>query len=239
MGKVVGYLVGQNRVMRYKLGATAVAGLGVPHIMVATTCNVGPCTTTAAADAIGPNVGTSGTYSTTQGDVEGTVEIDINPFCIIECTACGGSTEGTALSILTNTSASAGGTVLTCTVQSNDLDGGTLWRYVNGIGGESRTITTHTSTTSLTVTVPFTGSGGIAVGDTFLVSPYNMTGKGAAGSDGNSQIQLTTLLTQADFTSASGTGIKANVVDLILNGVSNSAVQFTLGDHVFNGATTT
>lgn len=239
MGRVVGYVSGQNYVKRYKLGAAAVAGLGVPHLMVATTGNVGKCTTTACVDAIGPNVGTSGTYSTTQNDAEGTVEIDINPFCIIECTASGGSSDGTALAILTNTSASAGGTVLTATVQSNDLDGGTLWRYVNGVGGESRTITTHTSTTSLTVTVPFSGSGGINVGDAFLVSPYNETGNGASGGDGNSQIQLTTLLTQADFTSASGTGIKANVIDLILRGISDSAVQFTLGDHVLNGATTT
>jgi hypothetical protein len=238
MGQVAGYVAGQNWVKRYKLGATGTLFLGVPHLMVGTTGNVGKCTTTACADAIGPNVGL-GTYSTTQNAVEGTIEIDINPFAVIEMTASGGATEGTALAILTNTSASSGGTVLTATVQSNDVDGGTLWRYANGVGGESRTITTHTSTTSLTVTVPFTGAAGIAVGDMFLLSPYNETGNGAAGGDGNSQVQLTTNLYQADFTSASGTGIKANVINLILKGISDSAIQFTLGDHVLNGATTT
>lgn len=236
MGKVVGYIAGQNYVRRYKLGATV--DLGVPCIMATTTGNVTKCTTTAAADAIGLSVG-SGTYSTTQNAAEGTIEIDINPFAIIEMTACGGATEGTALSVLTNTSASAGGTVLTATVQSNDVDGGTLWRYSNGVGGESRTITTHTSTTSLTVTVPFTGASGIAVGDQFLLSPYNETGSGAAGNDGSSQVQLTTLLTQADFTAASGTGIKAQVVELVLRGTTDTLIQFILGDHVFNGATTT
>src|SRR3990167_6327840 len=132
MGLISGYLAGQNYVKRYRLGA-ALANLGVPCIMVATTGNVGPCTATSAADAIGLNVGT-GTYSTVQNDAEGTVEIDINPFAIIHCTASGAAAEGTALAILTNTSASAGGTVLTSTIQSNDLDGGTLWRYRNGVG---------------------------------------------------------------------------------------------------------
>jgi len=237
MGRVSGYVSGQNYVRRYKLGAASTV-LGVPHLMVATTGNVGPCTATACADGIGLGVGT-GTYSTVQNDAEGTIEIDINPFTIIECTATGAAAEGTALAILTNTSASSGGTVLTATVQSNDLDGGTLWRITNGIGGESRTITTHTSTTSLTVTVPFTGSGGINVNDTFLVMPYNETGNGAAGGDGNSQVNLSTLLTQALCTNASGTGIKANVVELILRGTTDTAVRFTIGDHVFNGLTTT
>lgn len=237
MGLVGGYIAGQNYVKRYKLGASGSSTVpGIPYIMAATTGNVTVCSTTAAADAIGLSMGT-GTYSTTHNATEGTIELDINPFAIIEMTASGGSGDGTALSILTNTSASAGGTVLTCTVQSNDLDGGTLWRYQNGAGGESRTITTHTSTTSLTVTVPFTGA--IAVGDTFLVTPYNETGNGAAGGDGNSQVQLVTSLTQADFTAAAGTGIKANVIDLILRGTTNSAIRFTLGDHVLNGATTT
>ena len=72
MGLISGYLAGQNYVKRYKLGA-ALANLGVPCIMVATTGNVGPCTATSAADAIGLNVGT-GTYSTVQNDAEGTVE---------------------------------------------------------------------------------------------------------------------------------------------------------------------
>lgn len=237
MGRVSGYISGQNYVKRYKLGAAATV-LGVPMLMVGTTGNVGPCTATACADGIGLGVGT-GTYSTTQNDAEGTIEVDINPFCIIECTATGAATEGTALAILTNGTASSGGTVMTATVQSNDLDGGTLWRYFNGIGGESRSITTHTSTTSLTVTVPFSGSGGINVNDTFLVSPYNEVGNGVGGTDGSSQVNLSTLLTQALYTNASGTGIKANVVDLGCKGRNDSYVRFTLGDHVFNGATTT
>jgi hypothetical protein len=197
------------------------------------------CTTTAAADSLGLAVGT-GTYITTTNSAnlpEATIEVDINPFQIIEAVMCGGATDGTALSILTNTSAETNGTVLTATIQSNDIDGGTLWRYSNGVGGESRTITTHTSTTSLTVTVPFQQD--IALSDQFLVCPWSETGNGAAGNDGSSQVQLTTTLLQADATSASGTGIKGQVVELILRGTLDSAVRFILGDNVFNGATTT
>src|ERR1041385_461785 len=235
-----GYLVGQNYVRRYKLGASGTfATPGIPAIMAATNGNVTVCSTTAAADALGLAVGT-GTYITTTNSAnlpEATIEVDINPFCILEATMSGGATEGTALTVLTNTSGETNGTVLTATIQSNDIDGGTLWRYQNGNGAQTRTITTHTSTTSLTVTVPFQQD--IALGDTFLVCPWNETGTGAGGNDGSAQIQVTTNLYQADATSASGTGIKAQVVELILRGTTNSAVRFLLNDHVFNGATTT
>jgi hypothetical protein len=242
MSRADKYLQGQNYVKRYKLGATAASVYpGIPYIMVATTGNVGPCTATSATDAIGMATGpASVAYSTSQATIlangEGVVDIDINPGLVYESVLSGTAADGGALIVYTNTSASAGGTVLTATVPSTDWDGGVLARMVNGVAGEWRTITTHTSTTSLTVTVPF--STAIAVGDTFVVSPYNETGNGAAGGDGNSNLTLTTLLTQADATVASGGGFDVVVVDLELRGTDNSLVRWCMGDHIFANTAT-
>ncbi len=236
MSKADKYLYGPGYVKRYKLGATAASVYaGIPYIMVATTGNVGPCSATSATDAIGMATGPAlVAYSTTQSVIlangEGVVDIDINDGLVYESTLSGTAADGGALIVYTNTSASAGGTVLTATVPTTDWDGGVLARISNGVISDWRTITTHTSSTSLTVTVPFPTA--IAVGDTFVVSPYNETGNGAAGGDGNSNLTLTTLLTQADATVASGGGFDVVVVDLEFRGVSDSLVRWRMGDHV-------
>lgn len=237
MGRASNYLFGENYVRRYKLNASMLV-LGVPALMgpAASGANVGPCTATAAANALGLGVGT-GTYSTTQGDAEGTIEVDINPSCIIECTATGAAAEGTALAVHTNTSAETAGLTLTAsTLPSVDMDGGIVWRYSNGAGGESRTITTFSTSTSLAVTVPFTQD--IALDDTFLVVPWNDTGDAvASGGDGSQNVNLSTLLTQARADIVTGTGIAAQIVELILRGTTDTAVRFVLRDHVFGTAT--
>lgn len=236
------YLYGQNYVKRYKLGATAASVYGgIPYVVTPTTGNVGPCTATAATDAIGFSTGPAiAAYSTSQATIlangEGLVDLDINPGLVIQSRLSGTAADGGALIVYVNTSASAGGTVLTATVPSTDWDGGVLWRSVNGIGGEWRTITTHTSTTSLTVTVPF--STAIAVGDTFTVSPYNETGNGAAGGDGNSNLTLTTLLTEADATAASGGGFDVVVVDFVPGGPNDTFLRWVMGDHIFGNTAT-
>ncbi len=230
---------------KYKLGGS-IPNPGVPLIMTATTGNLTIGTTTSFAAAVGLAIDT-GVYSATQatnlasllangpGYSEGMITCSVRPDAIYGALMSGGATEGTALTVMTNTSASAGGTVLTATIQSNDIDGGTLWCIGGNNAGLSRTITTHTSTTSLTVTVPFPYA--IAVGDTFLACPWNMTGDGAAGGDGPSNVQTTTLITQADATSAAGTGGKVVVSDLVLKGVSDSEVWFQLDDQVFKVST--
>lgn len=226
---------GAEVLKNYKLGVS-IANVGVVGVMVASTGNIGPSTTTDATDAIGISTGT-GTYSTTQATLaaagsDAQCQFSIRPDLVCDALMTGGATEGTALVTMTNTSASSGGTVLTATIQSSDIDGGTLWCIGGANVGQSRTITTHTSTTSLTVTVPFLR--GINVGDTFLASPWNNTGTASAGNDGITTVQLSTLLIQANATSASGTGIKTTVVEQILKGANDSHVLFLLGDHVYN-----
>lgn len=212
-----------------KLGA-AQANAGIIMIGGAgTSLGVIPTTTTVASTV--PSHGLAvdaGTYSATPAaGAEGLVRVDTNPDLVINALISGGATENTALIVLTQTSASS--TVLTCTVQSDSVDGGVLWGLTGANKGISRSITAHTSTTSLTVTVAFPYS--MAVGDTFLYAPFNWAGTGADGADGSRWLQVTTLFTQADGIIASGTGTPVSVVDLILAGRTDSHVLFKLRNH--------
>lgn len=218
---------------KYKLGATmANAGILMIGGAAATTANVIPCTTTNNTESYGFALDT-GVYSTTQGDAEGLVTLDISPDLIIKALMSGGATEGTALAILTNTAASAGGTLVTAAnTAANDMDGGTVWCITGNNVGLSRTISAHTASTSVTVLVPFPRT--IAVGDTFLMCPNSAGGDMAAsGGDGAGRVQTTTLFTQADATIASGTGLTVAVVELELNGASDSYVYFTNMENVY------
>ena len=217
---------------KYKLGA-AQADAGIVMIGGAgASLGVIPSTTTSFDAAYGLAID-EGTYSTTQGAEEGMVTIDIRPDLVIKALMSGGATENTALTVLQSTSASAGGTVVTdADTGSADMDGGTVWCLSGNNVGHSRSITAHSGSTSITVTVPFPRA--IATTDEYLFCPYNMAGTGAGGADGAGFLQTSTLFTQADASIACGTGGKVAVVDLELNGRSNSYVLFTLRGHVYN-----
>ncbi len=237
MAKSEGHLAGgAPYFINFKIDETF-ASDGVPAKMAATTGGIEPVTTTSAAVAIGLGVGTA-TYSTTQGDVEGILKVDVRPDLILNMLCSGSASTGALLTLLSNTSASAGGTTISdADVGSDDMDGGIVWRYPgeSGEAGESRTITTHNSATSFVVTVPF--STAIAAGDEFLFLPWNWTGEGTAGNDGNGHITLTTALTQANAASASGAGCEVSVVDMRLRGRGNTEIMFRFRDHV-HGADT-
>lgn len=232
-----GHLCGGGSYIRtYKIGASF-ANLGV--IAIDGTAGVIPCTTTDFGDTPGLALNTA-TYSTTQGDAEGLVRVSVRPDLIVKGLMSGGATEGTALTVLSNTLAETAGTIVTdADVGSSDMDSGTLWCTAGANVGQSRIITTHTSGTSFTVTVPFLND--IAAGDEFLFCPWAEQGSGAGGSDGVGNVQTTTLFTQADASIASGTGGVATVVYLDLNfgpdARTQSAVHFVLTDHMFGVAT--
>ncbi len=232
-----GHLAGGASLLKnYKMGA-AIANASVGVVVmggVTTAVGVIIATTTSAANAYGLTQG-PGTYSATQGDAEGLVTVSCRPDLIIKALMSGGATEGTILTALTNTAASAGGTLISSTsVSANDMDGGLAYCISGNNAGLSRSVTAFSASTSATVTVPFPRA--IAVGDVFVVLPYNMAGSGAAGADGPASIQATTLITQANADGASGTGMEASVVDLDLNGLSDSYVLFKLRDHVHDSA---
>ncbi len=232
-----GHLAGGASLLKnYKMGAAiANADKGVV-VMGGVTTAVGAiiATTTSAANAYGLTQG-PGTYSSTQGDAEGIVTVSCRPDLIIKGLMTGGATEGTALTAHVNTAASAGGTLISAaTISANDMDGGLAFCLSGNNVGLSRSITAFSASTSATVTVPFPRA--IAVGDTFAVICYNMAGSGAAGADGPATVQATTLIYQADASAASGTGMETSVVDLDLNGISDSYVLFKLRDHVHDSA---
>src|SRR3990167_8646780 len=110
---------------RYKIGAT-IATAGIPLISDGTTfAGIVPCTTTNLDFTHGLGLDT-GTYSTVQGDAEGLVTVSVRPDLIVRALMSGGATAGTALTLLSNTAASAGGTVVSDTdVSANDMTGGT------------------------------------------------------------------------------------------------------------------
>ncbi len=230
-----GHLCGGGSVIRnYKIGATF-ADPGI--VAINGTAGIIPCTTTDFADTPGLALNTA-TYSTAQGatHAEGLVRVSVRPDLIIKALMSGGATEGTVLTLLSNTSASTDGLTITdADVGSNDMDSGTVWCVSGANVGQSRLITTHTGSTSFAVTVAFLND--IAVGDEFLFCPWGMQGAGGAGDDGVGNVQTSTLFTQADASIASGTGGVATVVDLELNGRTDSYVLFVLQDHIFGVAT--
>lgn len=251
MSLEAGHLSGGASIyLRYPIRAS-IATAGIPIISVTDTVGVAPATTTSADDAVGLGLDTS-TYSTTQADLDDgeaggagayrsysgldmgrMVTVSVRPDLIIKSLMSNGATEGTALQLLINTSASAGGTVVSDTdASANDLTGGTIWCISGNNVGHARQISSDTASTSVTVTVPFPRT--IAVGDTFLECPYAGFGTGASAIDGANFLQFTTLISQADASIASGTGAEVQVFKMELNGASDSYVLYILRQHQFN-----
>ena len=220
---------GASLLKKLKMGA-AIVDPGIILIGGAgTSLGVIPCTATSFASAFGL-AQDEATYSSTQGATEGVVTVNVRPDQIIKARMSGTAADGGALVSHTNTSASAGGTVLTAAIGTHDIDGGLMWCVSGNNVGLSRSITAYSSNASATVTVPFPRA--IAVGDVFHIIPWNMAGTGADGADGCGFVSTTTLFTEADSIRASGTGGEVSVVDLELNGSLNSYVLFKLRMHV-------
>jgi hypothetical protein len=222
------YLSGNAAVLsKFKIGASILSA-GIP--VIDGTAGVIPCTTTDAADTPGLALELA-TYSTTQGDAEGIVTVDVHPGLIISARMSGGATENTALTTLSNTSISTAGTTVTdADVGTATMVSGYVWCISGANKGQSRIATTFNSAASVVVTVPFLND--IAVGDEFLWSPF---AKEPGAGCGN--VQTTTLFTQADASIVAGTGLVTVVTDVEMNGASDSAVRFLLQDHLYGTAT--
>ena len=135
-----------------------------------------PATVNDYSEALGVAM-EAGTYTTTQGtgadSADRYVRCTFHPFQLIRGRCSGGVTGGTALAealdgnLLTNTSASAGGIVVSDTdVGTSDFIGGYMWSLSGQNRGKRRIITSHLDNTSETVTVPFDYA--LAVNDTFV-----------------------------------------------------------------------
>jgi len=220
---------------KFKIAATIVnAGIPILSGAAAQHANYLPTAATTAGPFIGLGLDTA-TYSSVQGAVEGVVAVDVRPDLVIGMSISGGATEGTALTLLSNTSASSGGTTITdsTNVPTVDLNGGTVFAMSGGSSAPTnRSITAWTTADNFVVNEPFPVA--IAVGDTFIAVPFNTGGSGAdSGADGMGDATLTTLFTQVRQDIAVGDGVDVAIIDLVVTGVNFGRVYFTLRDHVF------
>lgn len=229
--EVIGLLSGGAPVIKkYQVNATF-GNAGVPALIGASNeAGLDLPTTTAAADVVGITLDTA-TYTTTQGtgssSAERLVSVIINPDAIIRARMSGGSTEGTALTQYTVTTADSDGVqVITGDDWSSpETDEGVVWGYSGSNVGQIRKVTS-TATTYGQVTVPFDYNP--AVGDVYLKAPYwpmqCVT------------VQLTDAFYEADASIAVGTGANFAPIDLECNDISNdgttkSYVHMLARDH--------
>ena len=227
MGRVSGYLMhGVQHVNKYFVSET----LPDAGVLVGATADGGvanPTGATARADCYGLALDVA-TYSTTPAaGATGIINVDIRPDQILNFKMSNGAAEDTALTVLTNTASS----VTVCTsadVGTDDIDGGWLWRLQSegeeAPLSEQRAITGYSSATSLTVTVGFESA--MAVGDRMLSCPYANAGLGADGTDGNTNASFSTLFTQVDTTTASGTGYVIMTYRIIARSDVDSELEF-------------
>ena len=221
------------RIRKFKVGATVTKGT-----LVAPYSNrygeVIPCTTTAFADTTGLAISTA-TYSTTQSDDEGVVQVITNPDLVIRAKVWGEAAAAafTVGNLLTNTSLSAGGTIVTSAIANDNEQGGTLFCLSGANKGQSRRITDQTNAANTTtVTVPFNSA--IAVGDTFLSLPF------AIGTNGMA-VTLTTNLQHVRADVAVDAGQDVAIHDIYVSTDSpyspaapGAEIEFTLVDHHLN-----
>ena len=239
MGRVAGNIFGGGDATRKFLVAATFANAGiVAQSTEATNEGLIPFTTTAAVDPMGLTLDTATYSATPAAGATGFVTVAYKPWSILDFRMSGGATEGTALTIMTESTGdvSTPDLISSTDAQANSMIGGTVWRY-RGDGqqcgmSDVRQITAHTASVSVGTTVDFENA--INVGDQFLMCPWTFyPGDGTDTSDGASNLQFTTVFTEADASIASGTGLVCAIYDLILMGANDSRVQILLMDHPY------
>lgn len=223
-------------IKRYQVAATNTT-LGMPFLVpTAGGSGLVVATTAGAVNSVGVNVDTAGTYVTAQqtdsADTERTVGLIINPFAVYSLLMSGGAAEGTALQLFTAVSGGSDGLtiVMDDSVASPEMADGTVFCISGTNVGISRKLT---STSGTTATFVVAWPRDVVVGDTFVVVPYSPL----FGVD----IQLTTLLTQADASIVVGTGAALKPIELRFSehgseARTNSYVNAVLADSVMTAA---
>ena len=163
---------GQMVMRRMKIAAT----FATPGIYATTIAASAAGITVGLRTTVGEQVGVTvdtGTYSTTQGDTEGTVQVITNPYGVYRMLMVGDENSA-QLTITTNSVAETAGTVVTITTgdpapNSPSVDEGTIVCVSGANVRQTRKITSVAGTTA-TVTVPFLND--IASGDVFILVPW-------------------------------------------------------------------
>jgi hypothetical protein len=178
----------------FKLGVTLVLGQPAIWIAAATGTLSTPAATTDLTDAFGVTT-EAATYSTTQGDTEGVCEVVYEPLAVYKAKVVPSATADTNYAVddgflLTVDTANTTGLIITdgTTGGTNDFFNDGMAFCVSGANaGQSRVITDHAASTSVTLTVPFLND--LAVGDNFVCSPY---------APGLASVDMTSDFTQLD-----------------------------------------
>jgi hypothetical protein len=202
-----------------KLGAAVNAGVVVMHD-TSHVGNVIAATVSAAVDSLGLAV-SSGTYTATPSATspEGTAEVVMNPFAVIRARVSGSATAGANFAtthLFTQTAAST--TVITsAAVPAYTANAGGTIFCLSGVNkGQSRVVTSHVDSTSVTVTVPFLSS--VAVGDKLVAVPYEI---------GSENVYFTTDFQEIDSATIEigGSGPRSACVELQVTDWSSTAPQ--------------
>ena len=221
-------------IKRFKVGATIAAGHGV---LERSGAGIAAQTTTSLADAVGMSIDL-GTYTTSQAAsmVEGVSSVIINPDAVYRSLMVSAATGNTRLALTTNSSASAGGTVITITTgdaapNSPEMAGGLAYCVSGNNVGETRVITATAATTA-TVTVPFRYA--IAAGDTFVLVPWSAPGTSSATATFTTDL----LAVRGDQAGTGTATLQVADVEIDVNDPrGNSKLLWLINDHVYNNIT--
>ena len=192
-------------------------------------------------DVVGVTLDT-GVYTTTPTATtpEGLITVVINPDAVYRMHMASNGTAGTQLTLTTNATANSGGTAVVSTSgdpdpNSPDMIEGTMICVSGANKGQTRTLTT-TVTNTATTTVAFLNA--IAVGDEFIMVPWNLT------SSLNNTARLTTNFAEVVQSTAGGVGVAFGLTDLEIDFADTTSARrnsFLYGkflDHIFDVNTT-
>lgn len=229
------YLLGGGTptIKKYKMAAGHAAGI-VVLVPAAEATGLSTSTTISFDDAVGVTLdailsaGSPVAYSTTQGNVEHLQSVIINPDAVFKALMVG-SAVNAAIEQRTVGTASSNGLTVVGTAGETDpsspsMDEGTVWYNSGANGGASRKITSVTTPLTVTVVVPFAAN---RIGDKFITIDYTPGTKGVTMSTDLKNVRV----------DIAATGAAAYIVDLILNGPSDSSLELVLNDHIFGTST--
>ena len=235
--KVSGHMYGGSGVYRRYMVGVTVADAGIVVKAGASNANTGliPSTSTDFADAIGIAQETA-VADLSLPDPTGLVTVDIRPDAIVQARLSGSGTEGVAMTILVQDTASDK-TLTDSGVTGNDPISGIIWRYP-GRGMEAgdedwRTIDTWNTGADILISADFPTT--MAVGEQFLMSPMNhMPLIDTSANDAGIAITTTTLFTEANGDAVAGaTGGAIHCVNHGMRDELSSYVEFLLSDHEY------
>lgn len=173
------YSFGRGPFLRKYQPQEALATAGVPLLMEVLADEYGPslgaAPTTTSPNLVGFTLDTAATINTAQqsdgSDPSVYVTIDTDPMIVVHAPLSGGSTSGTALTAIANTTASTNGLLFTATVSAN-YDDGYAWGATGGNVGQPSLRKATAVNGGASATFIVAQQNDIAVGDEFYFCSF-------------------------------------------------------------------